>query len=101
MKAKIVNLDGNYSRPIITDDGKTSSVEEYFEYHRAYQPASLGVGSIVDVLEVDSEEAGYPAECILINALVDGSEWYLGLLPSNLQMISESNPATINYLRLK
>ena len=101
MKAKIVNLDGNYSRPIITDDGKTSSVAEYFEYHRAYQPASLGVGSIVDVLEVDPEDGGYPAECILINALVDGSEWYLGLLPSNLQMISESNPATINYLRLK
>jgi len=87
MKAKIVNLDGNYSRPIITDDGKTSSVAEYFEYHRAYQPASLGVGSIVDVLEVDPEDGGYPAECILITN--DDSEWYLGLLPSNLQMISE------------
>ena len=94
MKAKIVNLDGNYSRPVITDDGETSSVAEYFEYHRPYQPASLGVGSIVDVLDVDAEDGGYPAECILITSnepIPTGErDWYLGLLPSNLEMISES-----------
>lgn len=94
MKAKIVNLDGNYSRPVITDDGETSSVAEYFEYHRPYQPASLGVGSIVDVLDVEAEDGGYPAECILITSnepIPTGErDWYLGLLPSNLEMISES-----------
>jgi len=100
MKAKIVNLDGNYSRPIITDDGETSSVAEYFEYHRDYQPASLGVGSIVDVLEEDPEEGGYPAECILISNNESNpygrTDWYLGLLPSNLQMISEPSVSKRN-----
>ena len=84
----------NYSRPVVTDDGETSSVAEYFEYHRPYQPASLGVGSIVDVLDVDAEDGGYPAECILITSnepIPTGErDWYLGLLPSNLEMISES-----------
>lgn len=94
MKAKIVNLDGNYSQPLETDDGSTTNVAEYFEYHREFQPASLDIGSIVDVVTMVNN-GGYPAECILISNdepnMIGLTDWYLGLLPSNLQMISKRN----------
>ncbi len=92
MKAKIINLDGNYSESIDTGDGSTKNVAEYFEYHREYQPESLEIGSIVDVITM-AANGGYPAECILISNDEPNpygrTDWYLGLLPSNLQMISE------------
>ncbi len=94
MKAKIINLDGNYSESIDTGigDGSIKNVAEYFEYHREYQPESLEIGSIVDVITM-AANGGYPAECILISNDEPNpygrTDWYLGLLPSNLQMISE------------
>tara|TARA_A200000159_G_C7286983_1_gene324015 strand:- start:12 stop:1196 length:1185 start_codon:yes stop_codon:yes gene_type:complete len=99
MKAKIVNLDGNYSEPLETDDGSTKNVSEYFEYHREFQPASLEIGSIVDVITMMGN-GGYPAECILISNDEPNpyglTDWYLGLLPSNLQMISEPSVSKRN-----
>lgn len=99
MKAKIVNLDGNYSQPLETDDGSNTNVAEYFEYHREFQPASLDIGSIVDVVTMVNN-GGYPAECILISNDEPNpyglTDWYLGLLPSNLQMISEPSVSKRN-----
>lgn len=98
MKAKIVNLDGNYSQPLETDDGSTKNVAEYFEYHREYQPESLEIGSIVDVITMMGN-GGYPDECILISSDEPNSygrkDWYLGLLPSNLEMLGKTPKKTM------
>ena len=98
MKAKIVNLDGNYSSPMSTDDGTTTNIAEYFEYHREYQPESLEIGSIVDVITMTAN-GGYPDECILISSDEPNSygrkDWYLGLLPSNLEMLGETPKKTM------
>ena len=100
MKAKIVNLDGNYSKPVTTGTSSIANVAEYFEYHREFQPASLDIGSIVDVLDMTEREGGYPAECIYISNdepnRYGRTDWYLGLLPSNLQMISEPSVSKRN-----
>jgi len=94
-QAKIVNLDGNYSTPMPTDDGTTTNIAEYFEYHIPYQPTSLGIGSIVDIKPESAVEGGYPPECILITSNESTSQgfsdWYLGLLPSNLEMLNDES----------
>ena len=81
-----------------TDDGTTTNIAEYFEYHIPYQPTSLGIGSIVEVLPQDAYEGVYPPECILITSNESTSQgfsnWYLGLLPSNLEMLNKSYAST-------
>lgn len=94
-KATIINFDGNYSRTVrIGDQGETTNVEKYIEYHTPYQPKDFGIGYEVDIIDKGhpmSEVLGvYPPECVTITSddpnLSGRKDWYIGLLPENLKI---------------
>ena len=96
MKAKIVNLDGNYSEPVSMEDETktTTNVQDYMEYHRPYSPKDFGVGYEVTIIEKDDWRFGtYPEGSICVTSdepnMSGVVDWWIGLLPENLQMLGK------------